>query len=181
MINWNCVTESASEIQNSSIKIFWTTVQEINSNYFQIQRSSNGIDWTENKYVKAAGNSNRIINYSCTDSIPLNGLNYYRLKQVDMNGMVSYSAIKVVLFHVNIASEVLISPNPATNFVNIYIPDGNDHETKIYLFQSNGNLIKQYQTRSATTRIDLPNLNKGWYIFKIVQDNKVSIKRIEIL
>ena len=64
----------------------WSTESESNSDYFSIQRSSDGYDWRNITSVKAAGNSNEELKYSFIDSYMNNGYVYYKLIQYDFDG-----------------------------------------------------------------------------------------------
>lgn len=67
------------------IQLQWATAKEVNSDYFSVERSQDGYHFTEIEKVIAAGNSNEKVNYVFTDIEPMNGINYYRLKQFDKN------------------------------------------------------------------------------------------------
>ena len=64
----------------------WSTASESQSSYFTVQRSINGLDWSDLKEVPAAGNSNSTLFYQIYDMEPSTGINYYRLTQTDLNG-----------------------------------------------------------------------------------------------
>lgn len=64
----------------------WSTATEHNSDYFSVQRSSNGIDWSEVVNIESAGNSTEKIEYSYIDNYPNNGVVYYKLIQYDFDG-----------------------------------------------------------------------------------------------
>ncbi|HRD39902.1 MAG TPA: hypothetical protein PLC65_14830 [Bacteroidia bacterium] len=66
-------------------QLSWTTYSEKNNAYFSVERSQNGVDFEEIGQVEGAINSNQIMNYSFKDNLPKRGVNYYRLKQVDVN------------------------------------------------------------------------------------------------
>ena len=66
--------------------IMWTTVSERNSDYFIVERSSNGADWEAIGRAEAAGNSTSSINYMLEDRSFESVVNYYRLTQVDFDG-----------------------------------------------------------------------------------------------
>ncbi|MBA3972221.1 MAG: hypothetical protein H0X46_08780, partial [Bacteroidetes bacterium] len=72
-------------------QLTWSTATEINNDYFDIERSSNGADFSKIGTLDGNGNSITTIVYNFTDATPLTGINYYRLKQVDYNGSFSYS------------------------------------------------------------------------------------------
>lgn len=76
--------------QNNNVILNWSTATETNSDYFQVERSTNGIDWIVIGSETAAGNSNEIIEYSFVDYNADNGISYYRLKQVDFDGAFEY-------------------------------------------------------------------------------------------
>lgn len=68
-------------------QINWSTASEHNSYYFNLERSIDGENWVYVNKVEGAGNSNTIINYSCIDKNFRKEINYYRLTQVDFNGV----------------------------------------------------------------------------------------------
>ncbi|MBK7807576.1 MAG: hypothetical protein IPJ51_14975 [Saprospiraceae bacterium] len=75
-------------------ELTWETASEINSDYFDVQRSFKGSEFESVGKVTAAGNSNRITSYAFNDNeIRLNGVYSYRLRQVDFDGTETYSNI----------------------------------------------------------------------------------------
>src|SRR4030095_140780 len=70
----------------------WTTEQELGIDYYELQRSTNGTDFTVIDRQVAA-NTNGTNNYSYSDNSFLPGVNYYRLKIVERNTMIKYSII----------------------------------------------------------------------------------------
>ena len=92
--------------KESAVLLKWTTASETNNNFFTIERSSNGTEWTEIGSQKGAGNSSTILNYELYDFQPLLGVNYYRLKQTDFDREYTYSVIETVKFTSSTALEV---------------------------------------------------------------------------
>lgn len=81
-------------VSNTSvIGLNWTTMSEVGNSHFEIERSSEGLSWQYLGTVLGAGNSSNINYYSFIDNYPNEGVNYYRLKQVDYNATFSYSFI----------------------------------------------------------------------------------------
>lgn len=80
---------------DGDVELQWATASEQFNDYFEVQRSSDGISFTEigSVYSKAtnAGNSSKELHYDFTDGQPLDGTSYYRLKQTDINGDFEYS------------------------------------------------------------------------------------------
>lgn len=96
--------------RNLEVELYWATASEINSDYFTVERSANGYEWSSILFRKAAGNSNQVIQYNDVDRHPLEAISYYRLQQTDYDG--TYSTSHVVA----IQNEGLLSSHePAFN------------------------------------------------------------------
>lgn len=83
----------SAEASEGNVTVKWSTATEQNSDYFEITRSGNGVNFATIGKVNASGNSNGVKNYSFTDGAPLAGTNFYRLKLVDLNGKSTLSEI----------------------------------------------------------------------------------------
>ena len=75
------------------VNITWSTASETNNDYFTLEKSKDGLNFTAFSKIDGAGNSNITLNYSVEDNNPYNGISYYRLKQTDFDGKFSYSKI----------------------------------------------------------------------------------------
>jgi hypothetical protein len=107
---------------NENVETKWSTITEINNDYFTIEKSIDAASFIEAGMFKGAGNSNERLDYIFIDSLPFNGYSYYRLKQTDFDGNFSYSGIKSVLFirGESNAAMLIAYPNP-TNINGVYI------------------------------------------------------------
>ncbi|HEX8325905.1 MAG TPA: T9SS type A sorting domain-containing protein [Hymenobacter sp.] len=74
----------------------WATASEKNNDHFTVERSATGQEFARIGEVKGAGNSTKRVNYAFEDKAPLTGLSYYRLRQTDTDGTVSYSPVVTV-------------------------------------------------------------------------------------
>lgn len=92
--------------------IRWSTLSELHSNYFIIERSVDGEVFESIGKKTAAGKSNTRIDYSFDDLKFNAGTNYYRLKQVDNDGSYIYSEIRSVKNMLLAKSDLILSPNP---------------------------------------------------------------------
>lgn len=97
---------------NNTVVLKWTTVREINNSHFNIQRSSNGVEFENINKVAGKGNSSSINEYSFTDPQLLTGNLYYRLQQVDFDGKSSNSSIVVIKRSRDSKIEIQFYPNP---------------------------------------------------------------------
>ncbi|HMK24699.1 MAG TPA: T9SS type A sorting domain-containing protein [Chitinophagaceae bacterium] len=103
--------------QNKTSVLRWTTNFEQNNRGFEIQRSSDGIHFSRIGWVAGLGNSSSLHTYFFTDSTPLNGKNFYRLNQIDLDNHTKLSEVRKVDFEQLIDFNVY--PNPATHVLNV--------------------------------------------------------------
>ncbi len=161
----------------NSTRIFWTTEQEINSKEFIVERSTDGgRTWTAIATVAAAGNSNAAINYTTTDFSPAKGINFYRLKIVDIDSKFSNSVQRSVLF--GNADVVLITPNPATSFANIYMGKAGNSLSEIIVTDMNGKQVERVRTTQQTYSLSTANYSKGVYVIKVISEAASSTHKL---
>ncbi|MCO5259999.1 MAG: T9SS type A sorting domain-containing protein [Crocinitomicaceae bacterium] len=159
------ITLSKFEVlKNGSIaEINWATETEKNNDYFTIERSIDGKEWSFLEKIKGAGNSLKPISYSAFDKSPLNGTSYYRLVQTDFDGNQTTSPIATITFD---GAKGRLYPNPATDFLTLET----NSITDLRLFHvsgkeltSNITIVKEDKNKLL---IDVSMLNKGFYILK---------------
>ncbi len=84
------------KLENNNVRIDWSTASELNNDYFVVERSEDAYHFEEIAVENGAGNSDAFRYYAVTDRFPLEGVAYYRLKQVDFDGTTTYFDIKMV-------------------------------------------------------------------------------------
>ena len=104
--------------EGASVSVDWATASETNSDYYVVERSSDAEHFEPLGTVEAAGESQHRIDYAFTDLFPREGANYYRLKQVDLDGAYERTENVVVLFGKHDEKPTLF-PNPAQDVLNI--------------------------------------------------------------
>ena len=77
-----------AKVKNNVVALDWATISESNNNHFILSKSKDAFNYTDIGIVSGGGNSNEIKTYQFIDEFPYDGLNYYRLSQVDDNGQV---------------------------------------------------------------------------------------------
>lgn len=108
----------AAEVNGTTAGLKWQTYTETNTSHFIAEKSTDGLNWTAIDSVKAAGFSATTKNYSSND-YKAGQLNYYRIKQVDMDGRYSFS--NTVRVNVTEAVNAKIYPNPFVSQVQLDI------------------------------------------------------------
>lgn len=103
---------------NGSVEIIWKTSVEKNNAYFEVQRSLDGTTWEVIQIAKSKGAINKSAVYQALDVIPNQEGNYYRLKQVDNNGEVSYSDTLHIDQTLDASLDLMIDEKPisSTNY-----------------------------------------------------------------
>lgn len=97
--------------RGNKVLLQWQTATEKNSSHFIVERTNDGGNFVEVTKVLAAGNSSQLISYEAFDEYPVNGKNFYRLKEIDINGDEQFSKLVEVNF-VNEQTTLSVHPNP---------------------------------------------------------------------
>ncbi|MBS1660755.1 MAG: T9SS type A sorting domain-containing protein, partial [Bacteroidetes bacterium] len=145
----------------------WATAMESNNDHFDIERSADGIAFT--KIGRIAGNGTTSIpqHYQFTDAAPLSSTNYYRLAQVDLDGKIDYSTIRVLQFSAQTRT-MQLSPNPAKSTVHIVLPQAASGQHTIELYHLSGRKVLVQSVPAGTVQldVDISTLAAGMYIIR---------------
>jgi parallel beta-helix repeat protein len=163
-----------AELQSDKVLVSWATAQEQNASHFDVERSTNGRDFTKIGQVKAAGNSNVLVNYSFTDNNPVLGVSYYRLRQVDIDNRFVYT--KTVIIRNEARSKAFtVWPNPVLDNVNVTLQSDKNQNLNLRVVDYNGRVVRS-QVVNATRgvnqiTVNMSTLTKGMYVIQVVGDN----------
>lgn len=140
----------------------WETAEEINTEKFIIQRSSDGKNYADAGIVNANNTDGH--QYHFDDLYKENGKILYRLKMQDKDGKFTYSKVISLLGESTMENEVLVYPNPATNVVNIYTNYERLLNTTWSISDIKGNVYLKGIIQSKDTKISTAALQSGIYI-----------------
>lgn len=166
----------ARKISNESIQLLWSTASEVNNDHFDVEKSINGTEFYTMNTVKGKGNSIEIANYDLMDKHPVYGNNYYRLKQVDLDGSFKYSQIVVVKIDSKV-NHLVVYPNPAKNSISLSGIDFSEVK-EIQIYNQLGQLVKT--ANSAFNTINISTLNQGVYNMVIKTQKEDIITKFSI-
>jgi hypothetical protein len=128
---------------NGQVDLAWVTATESNNNYFTVEKSRDGISFDSLVRVNSQaidGNSSTPLDYTAVDPSPYMGLNFYRLKQTNLDGSSIYSNVVTVDFEQT--TPVNIYPNPSAG--TLYISGlGNVTTQKVEWYDLGGHLVIQ--------------------------------------
>ena len=162
----------------NGIECNWASSFEANNQKFAVERSADGIFFEGIGEVKGALNAMEIKRYSYIDTKPLIGANYYRIKQIDLDGKYSYSSIvKVSHEHDSPFSNWIVKPNPSIGEIFI-LPQtllGPESEHIVRILDSQGQeVFKENRMfyEGVWNAINLQNLSNGMYFLLIDEEAK---------
>jgi len=103
-----------------SVKLLWSTKSELDNAYFEVEKSDDGWHWVGVGRVEGRGMKSEATNYDLLDNHPFPGINYYRLRQVDIDGKEEYSeVISIDLRNLEDFGNLRLAPNPATTHLQL--------------------------------------------------------------
>ncbi|MEM9886790.1 MAG: T9SS type A sorting domain-containing protein [Bacteroidota bacterium] len=156
------------------ILLNWETATENDNAYFELERSTDGKFFSPIVQIKAHGTSIIAHQYTFLDVLPNDGINYYRLKQVDFSGTFEYSKVLSIEWKGDKENDHLkLFPNPAKGILYYLL----DHQVSIELvrvYDAFGKLLKTVQSINGFLIID--ELEKGMYVLE-VQSNSGSWRK----
>ena len=167
----------------------WITASEVNNDYFELQRSFDGINYETIKKVEGQGTTNRETIYDYVDKSPFNGLNYYRLKQVDFDGTVTILhafivVLKIELEHLSLSFTTY--PNPTTpNNVNLEIVADQRSPLLIRMLDLYGRVmyVRQFEPGEMSGSIKIKSnehMKQGIYLIVVEQEGRQVNRKLMI-
>jgi|GEM_PF-672985 len=160
----------------------WKTAQETNSSHFDVERSTDAVNFSFIGKVLAKGNTTTESSYGFTDNAPEKGFNYYRLKQVDINGRFIYTVARVVNFDQLDAGQVKYYPNPTNGMLTIELTDEMKGQEKwLTISNTAGIVTDQFKIPANNSSIIMVNLYKyprGIYFIQVKTNCCNSLQRV---
>lgn len=157
----------ASE-QADHIKIFWRTLSEINASHFILESSIDGVNFKKIDQIKASGNSAQSVDYYSLDYQPFQGINYYRLIQVDYDGKSRvYDPVAVEVKNNYFNSKIQVYPNPSEQVV--YINSYYSYDVPYQTFSSKGQLTFAGELKNGLNTLSFEN--KGIFIIRTKEES----------
>ena len=157
-----------------SVTLEWKTDNEINTVYFDVERSADGIHFSKIGTVSAT-NQSGIQTYTLNDVQPIEGKGFYRLKQVDKDAKYEYT--KIVAVNRSKALELQVFPNPAQTAITVLLPLQTGVQL-VTLVDAKAQVIKNINVPAGnnSTEISLAGLPSGTYFIKWQSGDKVRVK-----
>ncbi|MEQ8362817.1 MAG: hypothetical protein RH948_08100 [Cyclobacteriaceae bacterium] len=141
----------------NKVELSWTTLSELNNDYFTLEHSTSGTEFMEIGTVNGAGTTHERREYHYIDQQPYPGVSYYRLKQTDFDGTVSFSEIARI--DLSTPSQIIVYPNPIARSATAAL----NYKGSFAVFNSMGQMVLKIQDGDE---LDTRGLPSGVYSIK---------------
>ena len=153
------------QLENKQPILRWITLSEKNNKGFEVERSLNGVDFEKIAFIEGYGTTQEKHEYSFLDDFNFSNILYYRLKQIDFNGDFKYSEI-ISINSKQLSTTISIFPNPMTGFITLDLQ--NEENTRLQIYNLNGQLLQEINSLQSNSPIDLTHLSNGTYLFLLI-------------
>jgi len=173
-------TFTAQKDLNNTVNLQWSTASESDSIHYEIEKSVDGVNFDFIAKINAGNNPDSLQQYLYNDNKPFQGINYYRLKQVDKEGRFTYSKIVSVGLE-NTGVQYVIFPNPAKYKSTVRILT-NMKQLTVRLIDALGRevFLKSFGTLNIGEELTIPlvGLSRGVYFLTLTSDTGTSSHKV---
>jgi len=147
--------------KGNDVQLQWACESTATDNTYQLQRSDDGVNYSDLTGANIVNNDNTVHQYAYIDNKNNYPVSYYRLKITDNNATTTYSNTVVINKAVNEIGKLTVYPNPATDMIHIVFPQANN---RISIINSLGQVVKTFQNNQSNAMdLSIGNLSKGVY------------------
>lgn len=165
-------------ISQTEVNLVWATASESNFDYFTLERSKDGLSFTELEKIKGNGNTSDRKDYFFRDTNPLKGMSYYRLKSVDFDGQTETFQMISVVF--NGGKRVSVHPNPVINgSLKVEFNFLPEKEATVSIYDLNGVVVERKTEMSVFNNWDI-DLVAGIYLVKISSEGLEKTSKLVV-
>lgn len=166
-----------AQCMDDKILLQWQTSYEKNNLYFTVQQIKDGSSWTDVGVVNSHGiNSSEIQNYSYQLGSNTSGKNYFRLKQVDVDGKITYSKIIYLDCGQSNSNQISIQQNGGSDIT----VNGLNAGSRIQLVSPSGQILLDKIIDSKQFVLNKSNYTDGIYYLLIISNGQKAVKKVSI-
>jgi alpha-tubulin suppressor-like RCC1 family protein len=166
-----------AQLLNNIVLVKWATALESNTQIFEIEHSTNGLSYSKIGTVTAAVNSSSTQRYEYLHNSLAIGKNYYRIKQIDLDGRFTYSSI-IVLQSNGSKESTIIAPNPAHNEASLFFSHTGTKIIQLVTINGKILLTEKISKENSSYQLNMSNLIPGIYILRLQTENGLETYKI---
>jgi hypothetical protein len=155
------LTSFKAIVENNKVRLVWHTASEANSKSFEVQQSMDGNDFATIAVVPGKGTTSLPSDYSFVHANPLGGINYYRLKQVNIDNSFQYS--EVVTARINSKNLISLYPNPVSERLTLE----SSVSATVVLANEAGQRVRLIRVMKGRNEISVSKLPPGIYFLSV--------------
>lgn len=179
------LTAFNASLAKDKVNLKWETASEINVSHFELERSTDGVNFSQAAMVFSYGAADAKANYSYSDNVASFQVPvvYYRLRSVDIDGKSELSETRIIRLSKEQANSIslLTYPNPVMNELRVTVPNNwQNKQTVFELFNANGQIASRKATTGSnqTETINTSNLAPGFYVVRVTCDGQTAQQKI---
>lgn len=178
------LTDFSALLNRSDVSLSWTTASEQNFSHYVIERSTDGVNYSDLALVFANGGTNSEASYQYKDAqvASATGVVYYRLRMMEKTNTYSYSPIRVIRLGKEAATaQITTYPNPVQSEVRVTLPSAWQGKTvRLELFSATGIKVQgiDISRASQTESMQMGALPKGFYLVRVECEGSVAEQKI---
>jgi hypothetical protein len=161
------------------VQLEWVTASEENNAMFSIEHSTDARNFEELAKIEGNGTTNQEQYYRYMDKFPSNGLNYYRLKQINFDGTFSYSEIISIEIEKNTTKPFVIANSLSKDEITLIFNETPKDNTRLEVFNTAGILLYQNKINPETAylSINIRAYEPGMYIVRVPLGKEYLVDR----
>ena len=160
------------ELQNKNVLLKWLVAEEVNVSHYEVQSSIDARNFKTIGNVAASTNNNGKYSLVHPDPTSANGIIYYRLKTVDVDGKLSFSSI--IKIQLKGASRMQITENPVLNNLNI---GGLKSKGQIRIIDLTGKVLLEKKVQTQAMSINIPFIQTGMYLLQYADGTNTETQK----
>lgn len=176
-VKWTSFTAA---VKANTVVLNWETATEVNNRGFAVERSKDGRAWSDLTFVNTTAPNGGGSTYTSVDFSPLQGMNFYRLRQMDLDGKFSFSQVRQVNFNGN-ADAISVYPNPAKGTVNVLV-DPTSKKVNYNITNAMGRSLKSgiLLSEGNVNKLNLQGLPAGVYMLQVTDEKGTKTTRLVV-
>ena len=172
-----------AKVEPQGVALDWATSVETNNDHFLVQRSGNGVDFETIATVAAASNSSKANSYDYVDNNPVEGSNFYKIVQVDIDGNRGESEVLTVTYQIPSGLFwTAVGPNPVESVINLQFSSEKTQQLTLQVIDIQGRMVRNQQVEARAGNnsldMDLSTEANGFYFLRIVGASAKLEKKI---
>jgi len=167
-------------MDNREVKLAWQNSNDLNADYFVIERSADGNNFQPLGRINRTLSSGTNGNYEYYDRLPKNGINYYRIRLIENSGRIILSSIQTIRLNDNLITGLYPNPSAKEVFVKMSNTDG----VSIRVFTLGGAIVPVSANSISRNEIQIiptASLPSGVYLVNIITKNETRILKWIVL